>query len=60
MALGEHVVLVDRLQVLLARRDEARTVQLGEAGEHTREHLAHAILDEARTAMRLFHDLDLV
>ena len=60
MALGEHVVLMDRLQVLLARRDEARAIQFREAGDDARDHLAHAVLDEARTAMGLFDDLDLV
>jgi hypothetical protein len=60
VALGDDVVLVDRLEVLLARRDEARAVELGKAGDDARDHLAHAVLDEARAAMGLFDDLDLV
>ena len=60
VALGDDVVLVDRLEVLLARGDEAVAVQLREGCDHAREHLAHAVLDEARPAVRLFDDLDLV
>ncbi len=60
VAFGDHVVLVDRLEVLLARGDEAGAVQPGEGGDHSRHHLAHAVLDEARTAVGLLDDLDLV
>ena len=60
MALGDDVVLVDRLEVLLARRDEARAIQLGKAGDDARDHLPHAVLDETRTGVGLFDDGDLV
>jgi hypothetical protein len=60
VALGHDVVAVDRLEVLLARRDEAAAVELGKAGDDARDHLAHAVLDEARSAVGLFHHLDLV
>ena len=60
VALGDDVVLVDRLEVLLARRDEARAVELGKARDDAGDHLAHAVLDEARPAVGLLDDLDLV
>ena len=60
MALGDDVVLVDRLEVLLTRRDEARAVELRQLAHDAGDHLAHAVLDEARPAVRLLDDLDLV
>ena len=59
-ALGDDVVLMDRLEVLLSRGDEAAAVQLWKLAHDAGDHLAHAILDEARTTVRLFDDLDLV
>ena len=60
VALGEDVVLMDRLEVLLARRDEAGAVQAGHPSEHTREHLPHAVLHEPRPGVGPFDDGDLV
>ena len=60
MAFGDDVVLMDRLEVLLASRDEARAVERREGGDDARDHLAHAVLDEAGPAVRLLDDLDLV
>ena len=37
-----------------------RAVELRELAHDAGDHLAHAVLDEARTAVRLFDDLDLV
>src|SRR5579875_1043580 len=45
VALGDHVVLVDRLEVLLTRPDEAVVVDAREGVEHATDHLAHAVLD---------------
>src|SRR5918992_2336080 len=60
MALGDHVVLVDRLEILLAGGHEGLVAEAGEAlGRHA-DHLPHAVLDEARPHMGLLHDLDLV
>ncbi len=39
---------------------EARAVELGEARDDAGDHLAHAVLDEARAAVGLLDDLDLV
>ncbi len=48
VALGHHVVAVDRLQVLLAGHDEGAVGQVGVALDHLAHHLPHAVLDEAR------------
>ena len=50
VALGHHVVAVDRLQVLLARHHEGLVRQVGVALDHLAHHLPHAVLDEARVA----------
>ena len=56
-ALGHDVVLVDRLEVLLPRRDERVGMQVGHPVDDAADHLAHAVLDEARPAVRLLdHD----
>ncbi len=60
VAFGDNVVLVDRLEVLLARRDEACAIQLWKAGDDARDHLPYAVLDEARMGVGLFDDRDLV
>src|SRR5215218_7651305 len=59
-ALGDDVVLVDLLEVLLAGGDERRVGQRGKALDDAADHLAHAVLDEARAAMRLLDDGRLV
>src|SRR3954447_5193705 len=59
-ALGDDVVLVDRLEVLLARRDERLVLERGELGDDAADHLAHAVLDEARAAVGLLDDRALV
>src|SRR5687767_13151210 len=51
--LGGHVVLVDRLQVLLARGHEVAVGEHREALHHAADHLAHAVLDEPRAAVGL-------
>src|SRR3954452_7271 len=53
--LGLHVVLVDGLEVLLAGRDEVLVGQEVEALDDAADHLAHAVLDEARPPVRLLH-----
>src|SRR3954452_19553153 len=59
-SLRDHVVAVDRLQVLLAGEDEAavaeRRIGLGDAAHH----LADAVLDESGIAMGLLDHGDLV
>ncbi len=60
MAFGDDVVLVDRLEVLLARGDETAAVEVAEPLDRAGDHLAHAVLDEARAGVRLFDDRDLV
>ena len=60
VTLGHDVVLMDRLEVLLARGDEVRTVQRGEHADDAGDHLANAVLDEARAAMGLLDDGDLI
>src|SRR5262245_41078578 len=57
VALGDHVVLVDRLQVLLAGEDEGPFAQVAEALDGHSNHLADAVLDEARVHVGLLHDL---
>src|SRR4051795_8965125 len=59
-ALGDDVVLVDRLEVLLARRDERSVAELREALDDPADHLADAVLDEPRAPVRLLDDLGLV
>src|SRR3954468_17167831 len=59
-ALGDDVVLVDRLEVLLAGRDERLVLERGERGDHAADHLAHAVLDEPRAAVGLLDDRALV
>ncbi len=58
--LGDDVVLVDRLEVLLAGGDERAAVELGEGLDDPADHLTHAVLDEAGPAVGLLDDLDLV
>jgi hypothetical protein len=53
-------VLVDRLEVLLAGGDERGIGERGEARDHAADHLAHAVLDEARAAVGLLDDGRLV
>ena len=53
VALGDDVVLVDRLEVLLARHHEGVVVDIVVGGGDAAHHLAHAVLDEARPAMGL-------
>src|SRR3954469_12235633 len=52
-ALGDDVVLVDRLEVLLARGDERVVAQVAELLDHAADHLPDAVLDEARAPVRL-------
>src|SRR4051812_8538899 len=59
-ALGDDVVLVDRLEVLLARRDERRVLERAVLGDDPGDHLAHAVLDEPRPAVGLLDDRALV
>src|SRR3954447_11904612 len=59
-ALGDDVVLVDGLEVLLARGDERVVAQAVEALDRAADGLAHAVLDEARAAVGLLHDGGLV
>ena len=59
-ALGDDVVLVDRLEVLLARRDERVVAQAAEALDRAADRLAHAVLDEARAAVGLLDHRALV
>ena len=59
-AVGDDVVLVDRLEVLLARRDERVVAQLGQPLDDAADHLAHAVLDEARPAVGLLDHRALV
>src|SRR4051794_18284119 len=59
-ALGDDVVLVDRLEVLLARGDERRVLERAVLGDDPGDHLAHAVLDEPRAAVRLLDDRALV
>ena len=59
-ALGDDVVLVDRLEVLLARRDEGVVAQVAEALERAANRLAHAVLHEPRTTCGLLDHRDLV
>ena len=60
VALSRDVVLVDRLEVLLARGDERLVGQLRQPREYAVDHLAHAVLDEAGAAVGLLDDGDLV
>src|ERR671919_736801 len=59
-ALGDDVVAVDRLQVLLAGADEAALLERRVCLDDAADHLAHAILDEARVRVRLLHHGHLV
>ena len=59
-ALGDDVVLMDRLEVDLARRHERVVAQGREAIGHAADHLPHAILDEARAAVGLLDHVRLV
>ena len=59
-ALGHDVVLVDRLEVLLACVREVSVREEVQPLDHSAHHLAHAVLDEARTAVGLLHDGGLV
>ena len=59
-ALGDDVVLVDRLEVLLARRHERVVAQAAEALDRAADRLAHAVLDEPRAAMGLLDHRALV
>src|SRR5215207_11302179 len=59
-ALGDDVVLVDRLEVLLARRHEGVVAQAAEALDRASNRLAHAVLHEPRTTRRLLHHHALV
>ena len=59
-AVGDDVVLVDRLEVLLAGGDERVVAELGQPLDDAADHLAHAVLDEARPAVRLLDHRALV
>ena len=59
-ALGDDVVLVDRLQVLLAGGDERASPRTPKRVDHAAHHLAHAVLDEARAPVGLLDDGALV
>src|SRR5207248_4644477 len=54
--LGDDVVLVDRLQVLLPGEHERFVVEVRIGRDQATHHLAHAVLDEARPAVRLLND----
>ncbi len=58
--LSDDVVLVDRLQVLLAGRDKRVVAQLRVALDDSLDHLPHAVLDEAGSAVGLLYDVSLV
>src|SRR5680860_1467900 len=60
VALGDHAVLVDRLEVLLASQDERVVAEPGELVHRAADHLAHAVLHEARVAVGLLDHLGLV
>src|SRR5438093_9316668 len=59
-ALGEHVVVVDRLEVQLPREDEVAVVERGVAVERLLERDPHRVLDEARLEVRMLDDEQLV
>src|SRR4051794_25556822 len=59
-ALGQQAVLLDRLETLLAGRDEGVVAQVAVALERAANRLAHAVLREPRTTRGLLDDLDLV
>ena len=59
-SLRDDVVLVDRLEVDLARRHERAVVELREPLDDAADHLAHAVLDEPRPAVGLLDDVRLV
>ena len=60
VAVGDDVVLVDRLEVLLARGDERVVAQLGQPVDDAADHLPHAVLDESRAAVGLLDHRALV
>src|SRR3954469_13532019 len=55
-ALGDDVVLVNRLEVLLARRHERLVLERRVLADHAADHLAHAVLDEPRPPVGLLDD----
>src|SRR4051795_3808940 len=59
-ALRDDVVAVDGLEVLLAGEDEATVAKAGVGLGDPADHLADAVLYEARVAVRLLDDRDLV
>src|SRR5207245_7764391 len=60
VALREHVVRVDRLQVDLTREEEVAVVELRVAAERFGERVADGVLDEARLQVRMLDDEQLV
>ena len=60
VALGEDVVVVDRLEVDLARQQEVAVTELGVALECAGEREADGVLDEARLQVRVLDDEQLV
>ena len=59
-ALREHVVVVDRLEIDLAREDEVAVVEAGVAVERLLERCANRVLDEAGLQVRVLDDEQLV
>src|SRR2546423_2509728 len=59
-ALRDDVVLVDRLEVLLAGRHEVLVGELAVVVDDAANHLAHAVLYEPRAAVVLLDDRALV
>ena len=51
VALSLDVVLVNRLEVLLARGHKRVVGKFRQLVDHTGDHLAHAVFDEPRTRM---------
>src|SRR5829696_9637827 len=58
--LGDHVVAMDRLEVLLARAHERTVPEPPHPLDREPEHLAHAVLDEPRARVRLLDHVGLV
>lgn len=61
VALGNHVVLMDRFEILLAREDECFWAKLATKGIYdSGNHLANAVLDKSWIAVGFLYDLNLV
>src|SRR5438132_6235621 len=60
VALRDHVVRMDRLQVHLPREEEVRVVELWIRGERVSQRDPHRVLHEARLQVRVLDDEQLV